>query len=76
MIGKLFICPQCKQEKTPGSEIIYCISCNMRANDFCSNKMKMEFAFWNGGKQELLDQKASFDIFKNVFSKAMEIYQE
>ena len=36
----------------------------------------MEFAFWNGGKQELLDQKASFDIFKNVFSKAMEIYQE
>ena len=75
MVDKLFICPQRKQEKIPDNEMIYCDSCSVIAtSNCCSNKMKIEFAVRNSEKQELLDLKASVDVFKNGFNEAIEIY--
>ena len=75
MLDKLFICPQCKQEKIQDIEMIYSHSCNvMTTSDCCSNRIKSEFVVQSREKQELLDLKSSFDVFKNGFNKAMEKY--
>ena len=75
MLDKSFTCPQCKQEKIQDSEMIYYDSCNvMTTSDCCSNKIKSEFVVQNTEKQELIDLKASFDVFKNGFNETIEKY--